>query len=245
MSIEFKPDTIRHLNHYRERTQKIKYIIIHCSRSTPDMQWENLDKLKLSAHYIIGRNGYVIEALPPEKVGYHAGISKWKRSRGQSLNGTSIGIELEAPSMGQDKKDYTIKQINKLTKLLQYLMKKYKIQPQHILAHSDIAPERKPDPGICFPWQKLSSLGITVAADSTAQAISQKNDVYYLKYIGYNTTNIAAARYAFCRRWLPQEVKIEKNIQYLLDNPYPKNFRPKNFSRYLKRLAEVLSSYQK
>lgn len=235
---------IHHLPHFRERTEEIKYIIIHCSRSAPKEQLKNLDNLKLSAHYIIGQNGEITEALAPEKVAFHAGISSWYDSDGQSLNGSSIGIELEAPDMGQSKKTYKPALRHSLCKLLIYLCYTYKVRPENILAHSDIAPTRKPDPGKGFPWKYLYQNGITPWYH--ARCLHQETDEEtLLKIIGYNTEVLSAARYAFCRRWLPEEVKTETDIQYMLDNPYPKDFAPEDEKRYLQRLRAVALAIEK
>lgn len=235
---------IHHLPYFRERTEEIKYIIIHCSRSNPEKQLKNLHKLELSAHYIIGQNGEITEALEPEKVAYHAGISSWHGSQGKSLNGSSIGIELEAPDMGQSKKTYKPALRHSLCNLLIYLCYKYKVRPENILAHSDIAPQRKPDPGKGFPWKYLYQNGITPWYH--LYCLHQETDeVKLLNIIGYNTEVLTAARYAFCRRWLPEEVKTERNIKYMLDNPYPKDFVPKDEKRYIKRLRAVAFALEK
>lgn len=241
---KIKPDYIHHLPDYRERTEPIKYIIIHCSRSKPKQQIATLEKLGLSAHYIIGRDGKLFETLEIDKVAYHAGTSSWRNSEEQSLNGSSIGIELESPDMGQSKKSYSHKQIMKLCALLRYLLIKYKIRRENILGHSDVAPTRKPDPGAYFPWQKLYNEGLGIPRRCNCFHPSQ-DEVFLLNYIGYNTDNLAAARYAFCRRWLKEEVIIEQDIQYLLDNPYPPNFTPKDPETYMKTLRYTALGYEK
>lgn len=233
------PDEIHPLPYYRERTEKIKYIVIHCSRSTPENQIKTLNEYKLSAHYIIGRNGKLTAVIPEDKVAYHAGMSKWKNSKGESLNGTSIGIELESPAMGQKPKSYTVKQVDKLINLLKTLTKKYKIKAENIVGHSDIAPTRKPDPGAYFPWKKLYQKGLINWYRGSKKKINKEDEKKTLAQIGYNTEVLEAARYAFCRRWLREEVMIEKDIPKLVDNPYPKDFKVKDEERYLRRLYAV------
>ena len=100
--------------HFRQRKGEIKYIIIHCSRSNPLRQTEIMQQNGVSAHYIIGRDGSLTEVIKEKDVAYHAGISNWHQSAGQSLNETSIGIELECPTMGQKKRSYYSVQINRL-----------------------------------------------------------------------------------------------------------------------------------
>lgn len=241
---KIKADYIHHLPDYRERTEPIKYIIIHCSRSKPKKQIETLEHLGLSAHYIIGRDAKLYETLEIEKVAYHAGTSSWRNSEPPSLNGSSIGIELESPDMGQSKKSYTHRQIMKLCELLRYLTIKYKIRRENILGHSDIAPTRKPDPGAYFPWQKLYNEGLGIPRRSNCLHPSE-DESFLLQYIGYDISNLPAARYAFCRRWLKAEIIIEQDTQYLVDNPYPKDFIPKDYATYIKTLRYTALGYEK
>ncbi len=235
---------IIHSENFRERSEPIRYIIIHCSAGTPEAQINTLNNLKLSVHYIIGRNGEITENLPPEKVAYHAGQSSWNKSEGGSLNGCSIGIELESPSLGQDKDDYTTKQISALMKLLKELTIAYKIRKENILGHSDIAPMRKPDPGVAFPWKKLYQNNLVTWYILTS--LDQETDeLRLLEKVGYDTTNLAATRYAFCRHYFPEEILIEKDIRKLLDNVYPADFVPKNYDKYVKVLRAVARSVEK
>ncbi len=239
-----KADYIYHLPDYRDRTEPIKYIIIHCSRSKPKQQIATLERLGLSAHYIIGRDAKLYETLEIDKVAYHAGTSSWRNSPEQSLNGTSIGIELESPDMGQSKRSYTPRQISKLCSLLRYLTIKYKIRRENILGHSDIAPTRKPDPGAYFPWQKLYKEGFGIPRQRNYLHPSL-DEAFLLNYIGYDISNLSAARYAFCRRWLKEEVIIEHDLQHLVDNPYPKDFTPKDQETYINTLRYTALAYQK
>ena len=244
MEIKIEVDRVCHLPHFRERTEPIRYIILHCSRSNTEGQITTLDRLGLSAHYIIGRDGIVTEVVCPDKVAYHAGKSRWRDSAGESLNGCSIGIELECPDMGQGSKSYPIRQIKKLCKLLKALMMKYKIRRENILGHSDIAPTRKPDPGAGFPWQKLDMEGLGIPHRKNSCHASH-DELFLLKFIGYDTSVLAAARYAFCRHWLPEEVIVETDLQHLLDYPYPENFVPADWDRYLKQLRSIAHAYEK
>lgn len=244
MAIAPKRDLIMHSKHYRERTEPIKYIIIHCSAPSPENQIKLLDDLGLSVHYIIGKHGKLVETLPPEKVAYHAGESHWQDSEGKSLNGCSIGIELENPNLGQSPEDYTRGQIYKLVRLLKELIFKYKIRKENILGHSDIAPARKPDPGAGFPWKKLMEKDVNIWYNLTMYE-KETNETELLKIIGYDTTNLVAARYAFCRHFIPEEVIIEPDIMKLLDNPYPKDFMPKNQEGYIRILRATARAYTK
>ena len=138
-------------------SNKIKFIIFHYTgmrnessaiKRLTDIQSE------VSCHYLIKNNGAIIEMVPVLYTAWHAGNSLWKRFK--SLNKNSIGIEITNPGHKFGYKKFSKKQISSLLKLSQFLIKKYKISPKNILGHSDIAPERKKDPGEKFPWKYLS-----------------------------------------------------------------------------------------
>ena len=112
-------------------------------------------KSKVSSHYFIKNSGEVLNLVPDLFTSWHSGESYWKKFR--SLNKYSIGIEINNPGHEHGYKKFSSKQISSLIKLLSYLKKKYGIKKQNILGHSDIAPNRKKDPGEKFPWSKLAS----------------------------------------------------------------------------------------
>ena len=240
---EFKIEK-HHSKHFRDRIGKIEYIIIHCSIYEPLKNMKILDDLGLSAHYIIGRDGRIIENLCPSKVAYHAGVSSWNGSIDKSLNENSIGIELEAPNLGQDKKDFTIKQIKGLLWLLNMLVVSYNIDKQKILGHSDIAPSRKADPGCMFPWKKLANFGFGVWFD-LRKLSRNRNEIELLKRIGYDVSNLSACRYAFCRHFFQDEVVVENDVFRLINSPYIEDFTPKDFNKYCKILRAVAFNFDK
>ena len=120
---------------------------------------EALNKLtnvqsKVSCHYLIKNTGKIVKLVPDSYVAWHAGKSSWKSFR--SLNKSSIGIEISNPGHDFNYKKFSKKQIFSLLRLGKFLIKKYNIDSHNILGHSDIAPERKKDPGEKFPWKYLS-----------------------------------------------------------------------------------------
>ncbi len=137
--------------------QNIKYIIIHYTgmKSQAKAIKRLCDETKnVSAHYLIKVNGEIINLVPDLYEAWHAGKSRWKNFN--SMNRYSIGIEIHNPGHSYHYKNFSSKQLNSLKFLLKKLIKKYKINLKNILGHSDIAPERKKDPGEKFPWKKLS-----------------------------------------------------------------------------------------
>tara|TARA_B100001063_G_scaffold77101_1_gene71606 strand:+ start:21 stop:764 length:744 start_codon:yes stop_codon:yes gene_type:complete len=138
--------------------KKIIFIIIHYTGMKKES--DAIKKLcnyksKVSSHYYIKNNGEILSLVPDLYTAWHAGQSNWKKFK--SLNKYSIGIEINNPGHNYGYKEFSFEQILSLTKLLKYLKKKYNIKKQNILGHSDIAPNRKKDPGEKFPWSKLAS----------------------------------------------------------------------------------------
>ena len=109
---------------------------------------------EVSCHYLIKNNGEIIRVVPDLYIAWHAGKSSWKNYK--SLNQKSIGIEITNPGHEFGYKKFSKKQISSLLKLSKFLVKRYKIIKNNILGHSDIAPERKKDPGEKFPWKYLN-----------------------------------------------------------------------------------------
>ena len=142
----------------KKRTSKqIKFIIFHYTgmksesnalKKLTDLQFE------VSCHYLIKNNGEIVEMVPDLYIAWHAGKSSWKSYK--SLNQKSIGIEITNPGHEFGYKKFSKKQISSLLKLSKFLIKKYKINSKNILGHTDIAPQRKKDPGEKFPWEYLS-----------------------------------------------------------------------------------------
>ena len=145
----------------KRKTNQIKFIIIHYTgmKKESDAIERLTDiKSKVSSHYLIKNNGKIMAMVPDLYEAWHAGISSWKNFN--SLNKHSIGIEISNPGHEYDYKTFSKNQIQSLKKLCKFLIKKYKINQKNILGHSDIAPNRKKDPGEKFPWKYLAKFGI-------------------------------------------------------------------------------------
>ena len=142
---------------------RIKFIIIHYTgmkKESAAIKRLQDPKSKVSSHYLIKRNGEIINLVPDLFEAWHAGVSSWKHFK--SLNKNSIGIEITNSGHQHGYKKFSKKQIFSLQKLLKILVKKYKIKKNYVLGHSDISPGRKKDPGEKFPWKLLSKYRIGV-----------------------------------------------------------------------------------
>ena len=143
----------------KRQKKNIKYIIIHYTGMKNELSALNRltdYKSKVSAHYFIKKNGKIINLVPDLYEAWHAGKSNWKNI--QSLNRYSIGVEIQNSGHENSYEKYSNKQINSVKKLLRFLTKRYKVNYKNILGHSDIAPNRKKDPGEKFPWKKLAKV---------------------------------------------------------------------------------------
>jgi N-acetylmuramoyl-L-alanine amidase len=109
---------------------------------------------KVSAHYMIEEDGRIYQLVPEERRAWHAGVSFWKGE--QDVNAVSIGIELVNPGHDFGYPDFPEMQVEALIGLLDAIRGRWTIPNARILGHSDVAPERKVDPGEKFPWKRLA-----------------------------------------------------------------------------------------
>ena len=182
--------------------KKIKYIVFHytgMSSETKALKRLTDDNTNVSCHYFIKRNGEIILMVPEIYEAWHAGKSKWKKDI--SLNKNSIGVEISNRGHEFRYQNFSKEQISSLIKLSKYLIKKYKINKSNILGHSDIAFERKKDPGEKFPWRYLANKKIGIWHNIDEKKLKKirnkkitKNQtlkfVNYLNKIGYFVKNL-------------------------------------------------------
>tara|TARA_B100000941_G_C28410164_1_gene502984 strand:+ start:461 stop:991 length:531 start_codon:yes stop_codon:yes gene_type:complete len=111
--------------------------------------FKSLDGIRVSAHILITRDGNILQFVPFNKKAWHAGVSTFGNKT--NCNDFSIGIELE----GSDYDEFDERQYNSLNKILVALMEYYGIKKKDIVGHSEIAPDRKTDPGPRFDWNQI------------------------------------------------------------------------------------------
>ena len=148
-------------NPIKRRSNQIKFIIFHYtgmkSESTAIKKLTNSNS-EVSSHYLVKNNGQIVVLVPDRYIAWHAGVSLWKNYN--SLNKNSIGIEISNPGHDFGYKKFSKSQILSIIKLSKFLIKEYNIKSKNILGHSDIAFDRKKDPGEKFPWKHLSQYKI-------------------------------------------------------------------------------------
>jgi N-acetylmuramoyl-L-alanine amidase len=161
------------------QNSRVQYIILHYTSTDLPRSLRLLTEEEVSSHYLIGDAPPTVYRLVDEnRRAWHVGDSQWQ---GRTwLNGTSIGIELvnqgyfEGPA-GRYWQPYAPAQIDALIELLEDIMHRHQLPPGSILGHSDVAPQRKVDPGPLFPWKRLADAGLLAWPDAQQQALFSKS----------------------------------------------------------------------
>lgn len=158
----------------RGQDSRAQFLIIHYTAGgfAGSLKW--LTEGPVSSHYLVNDNPPAVYGLVDDnRRAYHAGASAWKGNT--QLNASSIGIEIvnrgsrETPE-GTLWFDYPQEQIEAVVALVKKIVKEHGIRPERILGHSDIAPQRKTDPGPRFPWKRLAEAGLIQWPDAAAVA---------------------------------------------------------------------------
>lgn len=159
--------------------RKPNFVIIHHTAqesAEQTLKTFTLKRTSVSAHYVIGKNGEVYQMLNDYYRGWHAGAGKWGNTT--DLNSSSIGIELDNNGF----EPFAEEQMISLLHLLAVLKERHGIPTANFIGHSDIAPSRKVDPNVTFPWRRLAQAGyghwydeIKVEPKVVGDSIASKN----------------------------------------------------------------------
>ncbi len=132
------------------------YTGMHSAQAAID--WLCCEESGVSCHYFVYEDGRVVQLVREAKRAWHAGISAWQGEA--DTNSRAIGIEIVNPGHNHDYPDFPDCQIASVIELSKDILSRNPIPARNVLAHSDVAPGRKPDPGEKFPWQRLAEEGI-------------------------------------------------------------------------------------
>ena len=161
-----------------------------------------LERTQVSAHYVVSRDGQIVQMLNDDLRAWHAGNSKWGSVT--DMNSCSIGIELD----NNGKEPFSDIQITNLMILLAKLKSTYNIPTANFIGHADIAPKRKPDPSILFPWKKLADNGFGLWYETPDLPAPLNFDTESaLRRIGYDTADLPAAIIAFKRHFVKLDLE--------------------------------------
>jgi N-acetylmuramoyl-L-alanine amidase len=113
---------------------------------------------RVSSHYVVDEDGAILRLVPEDRRAWHAGVSYW---RGRTaLNGRSIGIEIVNPGHEWGYRDFPVLQMAAVCDLCLSILSRHRIPARNLVAHSDVAPDRKEDPGEKFGWEDLARNGV-------------------------------------------------------------------------------------
>lgn len=180
-------------------------------------------RTQVSSHYVISKDGKIVQMLNDYLRSWHAGKGKWGNNT--DLNSASIGIELD----NNGKEPFTRPQIESLLVLLKRLKERYNIPTANFIGHSDIAPSRKVDPSIYFPWKMLADEGFGLwydeelrypayqpldssssvpIEDPEALPEGELDPILALRIIGYDVSDPDAAIRAFKLHFIQKDIGV-------------------------------------
>ena len=177
-------------------------VIHHTSDDSVDEAMRTLANplRKVSAHYLIARDGAIIQLVDERARAWHAGESKWGAAT--DINSASLGIELD----NNGSEAFPEAQISSLLRLLADVKERYRIPVANFVGHADVAPRRKTDPSRYFPWKTLADQGFGLWCDPPfAQPPPAFDATAALRALGYDSGNAEAAIRAFNLHFLPDD----------------------------------------
>lgn len=145
----------------QSQNSRVELIVLHYTSASNERSLELLSQRNVSSHYLITDEPvpHVYQLVDESRRAWHAGVSRWYGSTG--INAASIGIEIVNPGgTGTQWAPYSEAQIDTLMLLLKDIVQRHQIKLHNIVGHSDIAPQRKVDPGPLFPWKRLADAGL-------------------------------------------------------------------------------------
>ncbi|HQT46179.1 MAG: N-acetylmuramoyl-L-alanine amidase [Acidocella sp. 20-63-7] len=190
---------------FNDRPGGIAFLVLHYTgmESAEAALAQLRDPVKaLSSHYVVDEEGEVYALVEEKYRAWHAGVSFWRGISG--LNDASIGIEIVNPGHEFGYRAFPERQMAAVTQLCLGILGRHPIPGRNVIAHSDIAPNRKQDPGELFDWRRLASAGVGVWTDDFGPPGDLMED---LAAIGYDVRFAERAVItAFQRRFLPHNL---------------------------------------
>lgn len=191
--------------HFNDRQLPIDMLVLHYT-GMPSIEetinWLMDPRSKVSAHYLIDEAGLIYQMVAEDKRAWHAGKSFWQGCT--DINSCSLGIELANPGHSHGYLPFPAAQIESLLGLSQELLRRWDISPSRVLAHSDVAPQRKQDPGHLFPWQQLALEGVGLWPDCITETTWDLREG--LAQVGYDMRSPGDSILAFQRHFQPHKV---------------------------------------
>lgn len=193
-----------------ERTLPVSMLVLHYTgmRDAASAIARLTDpEAKVSSHYVVAEDGQILRLVPEELRAWHAGKASWRGIT--DVNSASIGIEIVNPGHEWGYRPFPRAQMDALVPLIAGIVKRYAIEPANVVGHSDVAPQRKEDPGELFDWPMLAKLGLALARPCKGLADPQWTPGGFLLALdrfGYDVSDGPAAVRAFQRRFRPAAI---------------------------------------
>jgi N-acetylmuramoyl-L-alanine amidase len=175
---------------------------------------------RVSSHYLVEEDGKVWRLVAEERRAWHAGVSFWRGHT--ALNDRSIGIEIANPGHEHGYRDFPVMQMAAVCDLCLHILSRHPVPARNVVAHSDVAPERKEDPGERFDWEGLAREGVGLwpsgapdlgTGGAVRDAASLRDVRAALAAIGYRVAAegaldpaLSSVLRAFQRHWRPEAV---------------------------------------
>ena len=198
---------------FDERDHPVSIIVLHYTGmmdAASAIERLSDPQSKVSCHYLVAEDGQVCRMVPEEKRAWHAGVSYWRGLQG--LNSHSIGIEIVNPGHELGYRPFPEAQMDALIPLVADIKERYHITRGNVVSHSDIAPQRKQDPGELFPWARLAKLRLALPRPTKNLLDPNWTDggfLLALERFGYDVSDKLAAVVAFQRRFRPELIDGE------------------------------------
>jgi len=198
---------------FDEREQPISMLVLHYTGMKDAAS--AIDRLrdpeaKVSCHYLVAEDGQILRMVPEEKRAWHAGRSYWRGLR--NVNSASIGIEIVNPGHELGYRPFPEEQMASVLRLTADIVDRYDIARANVVAHSDVAPARRQDPGELFDWARLARYGLALARPTKNLMDPHWTDggfLLALERFGYDVSEPKAAVSAFQRRFRPEHIDGE------------------------------------
>jgi len=169
---------------FNDRKLPISLIILHYTgMETGRVALERMcdPNAQVSAHYMVEEDGRIFQLVADDKRAWHAGVSYWQGER--DINSASIGVEIVNGGHDFGLPEYPAQQVAAVCLLVDELMRRHGLKPRQVIGHSDIAVDRKQDPGEHFPWTVLEGRGLAVQLRGEAASDTLLSD---LERAGYD-----------------------------------------------------------
>ena len=189
----------------RPAGEKVDILVLHYTgMQTAEAAIERLrdPAARVSSHYVVEESGAIWQLVDEAQRAFHAGVSFWRGH--ETLNGRSIGIEIVNPGHEWGYRPFPALQMQAVATLCTGIVERHPIPARNVVGHSDIAPDRKQDPGELFPWAELATQGIGFWPSAGIEPVADAAAA--LREIGYPLPDLATTVTAFQRRWMPGRV---------------------------------------